>query len=54
MSLSPVVESLSSNTEQNLSSYVTIQKSADESSSQINHVNIRFTIALAVPVGKFY
>ncbi|CAF2491807.1 unnamed protein product [Rotaria sp. Silwood2] len=50
MSLPTIVES-SSNIERHLSSNVTIERPTSESSSSnINHVNIRFTIALAVPV----
>ena len=37
--------------EQNLVSNVTVD---ELSSPDITHVNIRFTIALAVPAGKFY
>jgi hypothetical protein len=40
--------------ERHLISNVTIEKSPTESSSlNSTHVNIRFTIALAVPTGKF-
>jgi hypothetical protein len=55
MSLLSTIESLSNNIENNLISNVTIEKSFTESYSSLNsnHVNIRFTIALAVPAGKF-
>ncbi|CAF1074162.1 unnamed protein product [Rotaria sp. Silwood1] len=49
MSLSPIVES-SSDIERHLSSNVIIERPTTEStSSNMNHVNIRFTIAFAVP-----
>lgn len=55
MSLSPIAESSSSNVEHSLMSNVTIEKPVTESpGSNIDYVNIRFTIALAVPVGKCY
>jgi hypothetical protein len=50
MSSSPIVESALNHIEQNLISNVTIEKSSPVNAT---HVNIRFTIALAVPVGKF-
>ena len=55
MSSLPVEESSSNDFEQNLISNVTIDESTNElTSPDITHVNIRFTIALAVPAGKFY
>ena len=51
MSLSPEVDSSSNNIEDNFISNGTIEKS---SPSNDTHVNIRFTIALAIPAGKFY
>jgi hypothetical protein len=55
MSLLSNVESSSNNIEHNLISNITIEKYFTESSSSINsnYINIRFTIALAVPAGKF-